>query len=37
MERIEAMSATLGQFVKWRLGMNGGIWELEQSAKVAKG
>lgn len=36
MERIEAMSAKLGQFVKWSLGMNGGIWELQEGAKVAE-
>ena len=27
-ERIEAMNARLGMFVKWSLGMNGGVWEL---------
>ena len=35
-ERIEAMNAKLGGFVKWSLGMNGGIWELRASAKVTK-
>ena len=35
-ERIEAMNAKLGAFVKWSLGMNGGIWELQQYGKVAK-
>ncbi|KAK3719267.1 hypothetical protein LTR37_004486 [Vermiconidia calcicola] len=33
-DRIEAMNARLGGFVKWTLGMNGGIWELQESAKV---
>jgi hypothetical protein len=33
-ERIEAMNAKLGTFVKWRLGMNGRIWELQQGHKV---
>lgn len=33
-ERIEAMSAKLGTFVKWSLGINGGIWELQQGHKV---
>jgi hypothetical protein len=32
--QIESMQAKLGTFVKWSLGMNCGIWELEQSAKV---
>lgn len=27
-ERIEAMNAKLGGFVKWALSMNGGLWEL---------
>ncbi|KAI7626667.1 hypothetical protein KC346_g1140, partial [Hortaea werneckii] len=27
---VEGMQAKLGGFVKWSLGMNGGIWELEQ-------
>lgn len=35
-ERIEAMSAKLGQFVKWSLGMNGGIWELKEGVKVGQ-
>ena len=34
-ERIEAMNARLGLFVKWTLGMNGGIWELQEGVKVA--
>ena len=33
-ERIEAMSAKLGLFVKWSLGMNGGVWELREGHKV---
>ena len=36
-ERIEAMQAKLGTFVKWSLGMNGGIWELVASANVKDG
>ncbi|KAK5138108.1 hypothetical protein LTR08_004803 [Meristemomyces frigidus] len=36
-DRIEAMQAKLGTFVKWSLGMNGGIWELVESAKVKGG
>ena len=28
------MQAKLGTFVKWSLGMNGGLWELVMSAKV---
>lgn len=35
-ERIEAMSARLGLFVKWSLGMKGGVWELQHGDKVAK-
>ncbi|KAI7160456.1 hypothetical protein KC349_g3423 [Hortaea werneckii] len=31
---VEGMQAKLGLFVKWSLGMNGGIWELEQGGKV---
>ena len=31
---VEGMQAKLGGFVKWSLGMNGGIWELEESGKV---
>ncbi|KAI6879908.1 hypothetical protein KC360_g7640 [Hortaea werneckii] len=31
---VEGMHAKLGGFVKWSLGMNGGIWELEQGGKV---
>ncbi|KAK4498957.1 hypothetical protein PRZ48_009468 [Zasmidium cellare] len=34
---IEALSAKLGQFTKWSLGMKGGMWELENASKVAKG
>lgn len=33
-ERIEAMLARLGTFVKWSLGMNGGVWELVEGEKV---
>ena len=33
-ECLEAMNAKLGLFVKWSLGMNGGVWELVESAKV---
>jgi hypothetical protein len=33
-ERIEAMQARLGTFVKWTIGFNGGVWELVESAKV---
>lgn len=33
-ERVEAMNAKLGLFVKWSLGMNGGIWELQEGHKV---
>ena len=33
-ERIEAMQARLGTFVRWSLGMNGGVWELVGSARV---
>lgn len=36
-ERIEAMDAKLGQFVRWSLGMNGGVWELMQCGKVNGG
>ena len=36
-DRIEAMQAKLGTFVKWSLGMNGGLWELVESAKVKIG
>lgn len=28
------MNAKLGMFVKWNLGMNGGVWELMQADKV---
>ncbi|KAI6790240.1 hypothetical protein KC361_g8031 [Hortaea werneckii] len=31
---VEGMHAKLGGFLKWSLGMNGGIWELEQGGKV---
>ncbi|KAI7094811.1 hypothetical protein D0864_14862 [Hortaea werneckii] len=31
---VEGMQAKLGGFVKWSLGMNGGIWELEQGGKL---
>ncbi|KAI6843501.1 hypothetical protein KC332_g3909 [Hortaea werneckii] len=34
---VEGMQAKLGGFVKWSLGMNGGIWELEEGGKVKKG
>lgn len=36
---VEGMQAKLwvGGFVKWSLGMNGGIWELEQGGKVKGG
>ncbi|KAI7262516.1 hypothetical protein KC345_g9406 [Hortaea werneckii] len=34
---VEGMQAKLGVFVKWSLGMNGGIWELEEGGKVEKG
>ena len=34
-ERVEAMNAKLGLVVKWSLGMNGGVWELQQGGKVA--
>lgn len=27
-ESIEVMNGRLGTFVKWSLGMNGGVWEL---------
>lgn len=33
-ESVEAMNARLGLFVKWSLGMNGGVGELVASAKV---
>jgi len=33
-DRIEAMSAKLGLFMKWSLGMNGGIWELREGYKA---
>lgn len=33
-EAIEAMNARLGLFVKWSLGMNGGLWELVKSAEI---
>jgi len=33
-DRIEAMSSKLGLFVKWSLGMSGGIWELREGHKV---
>ncbi|KAK4548258.1 hypothetical protein LTR36_010128 [Oleoguttula mirabilis] len=36
-DRIESMQAKLGTFVKWSLGMNGGVWELVESAKVKAG
>lgn len=36
-DRIEGMQAKLGTFVKWSLGMNGGVWELVQGAKVKAG
>lgn len=36
-ERLEAMNAKLGQFVRWSLEMNGGVWELMQGDKVDAG
>lgn len=36
-QRIESMQGRLGTFVKWSLGMNGGIWELVQGGKVKTG
>lgn len=33
-EGLEGMEAKLGGFVKWGLGMNGGIWELVGSERV---
>lgn len=36
-ERIGAMEAKLGGFVKWSLGMNGGLWELREGGKVNGG
>lgn len=33
-EKIESMKAKLGVFCKWSLGMNGGVWELVEGAKV---
>ena len=35
-EGVEAMNARLGLFVKWSLGMNGGVWELLASSKVGE-
>ena len=35
-DRIENMSAKLGAFCKWSLGMNGSLWELQNGDKVAK-
>lgn len=31
---IEALSAKLGQFTKWSLGVKGCMWELENASKV---
>ena len=36
-ERIETMNAKLGSFVKWSLGMNGGVRELQEGDSVANG
>jgi hypothetical protein len=36
-ERTEAMQARLGTFVKWTLGLDGGVWELVESVKVKAG
>jgi hypothetical protein len=36
-ERVEAMNARLGQFVRWSLGMSGGIWALQNRGKVDAG
>ncbi|KAK4554609.1 hypothetical protein LTR86_008464 [Recurvomyces mirabilis] len=33
-ERIETMQAKLSGFLKWSLGINGGVWELVESEKV---
>ncbi|KAK3109922.1 hypothetical protein LTR53_016330 [Teratosphaeriaceae sp. CCFEE 6253] len=33
-ERIEAMEARLGTFVRWSLGLKGGVWELVHGDKV---
>jgi hypothetical protein len=35
MVRFEEMQAKLGVFVKWSLGMNGGVFELENAWRVA--
>ncbi|KAI5366340.1 hypothetical protein Slin15195_G078600 [Septoria linicola] len=34
MSSIESLNAKLGLFVKWSLGMNGGVWELMNAHKV---
>jgi len=31
------MEARLGTFVRWSLGMNGGVWELKHAEKVQAG
>lgn len=36
-EGVEAMNARLGLFVKWSLGMNGGVWELVASEREGGG
>lgn len=34
---LEALSAKLGGFVRWSLGMKGGVWELVHASKVKGG
>ncbi|PPJ49650.1 hypothetical protein CBER1_02158 [Cercospora berteroae] len=34
---IESLNAKFGMFVKWGLGMKGGVWELKNAHKVASG
>ena len=36
-DRIEEMQVKLGKFLKWTLGMDGGVWELVNGGKVGKG
>ena len=36
-EHVEAMNAKLGQFVKWSLGISGGVWELQYGGRVDTG
>ena len=36
-ERVEAMNAKLGQFVRWSLGISGGVWELQYGGRVDTG